>query len=444
MNPDQPLRGRTAVFYDEQCEICQAFVCWLQALDSRRQTVICEPLSAGCAAAAGLDTDACFRQLHILTTKRQVLRGWTAVAYLARLFPATWLIGALGAITPFRWLGEAAYGWLAANRYALSKCRGGACRSWNEGAIRRAAPGRALWTCHWAGTLIRFPLSFIALIRQTVRNVIRYFRVYGRRIDLLNGHLRILILNGLPCDLISLLFGEHFITILYNGLAIDPGPVKLRHALRRQLKRLPSGSVLQTVATHHHEEHAGNLNWIAAETGATLYAGAATAHLLQALGPLPFIRRFMIGQPPRIQPPFEILGERLGELEVFPAPGHCEDHIILYDLAEKILFAGDSFMGAYFSAPNPDVDTRRWIDTLHRLLELDIEILIEGHGFIHTLRPDIPERCPLVVRADPRAKLREKLQFCEWLRDQIVAGLSEGLTVSAIEVTCFPWGRRFS
>jgi glyoxylase-like metal-dependent hydrolase (beta-lactamase superfamily II) len=116
----------------------------------------------------------------------------------------------------------------------------------------------------------------------------------------------------------------------------------------------------------------------------------------------------------------------------------------LYDPREKILFAGDCFMGAYFSAPNPDVDSRAWIETLRRLLELDIEILVEGHGHIHTLRPDIPESCPLVVRSDPRQALHEKLQFCEWLRDQIDAGIAEGLAFSAIEVTCFPWGRRFS
>jgi len=111
---------------------------------------------------------------------------------------------------------------------------------------------------------------------------------------------------------------------------------------------------------------------------------------------------------------------------------------------DKILFAGDSFMGTYFSAPNPDVDSRAWIETLRRLLELDIEILVEGHGHIHTLRPDIPESCPLVVRRDPRQALKEKLQFCEWLRDQIDTGIAEGLALTAIEVSCFPWGRRFS
>ena len=154
----------------------------------------------------------------------------------------------------------------------------------------------------------------------------------------------------------------------------------------------------------------------------------------------------MIGQPPPLAPPFQILGDRLrtasGELEVIPAPGHCDDHIVLYDRKEKLLLAGDAFMGTYFSAPNPDVDSRQWIETLRRLLDLDIEILVEGHGHVHTLRPDIPDAGGLIVRRHPREELTEKLRFFEWQSEQIESGMKEGLQLRAVEMTCFPWGRR--
>jgi hypothetical protein len=42
----------------------------------------------------GLNLDACMQQLHVVTPQG-VLVGWNTVAHLARLFPATWLIGAL-------------------------------------------------------------------------------------------------------------------------------------------------------------------------------------------------------------------------------------------------------------------------------------------------------------------------------------------------------------
>ena len=44
--------------------------------------------------------------------------------------------------------------WVAANRYALSKCRGGACRPSRQTDLHRAPLG-PLWTCHSLGMLAR-------------------------------------------------------------------------------------------------------------------------------------------------------------------------------------------------------------------------------------------------------------------------------------------------
>src|ERR1700739_3865852 len=101
-------------------------------------------------------------------------------------------------------------------------------------------------------------------------------------------------------------------------------------------------------------------------------------------------------------------------------------------------------MGSYFATPNPDVDSRQWLDSLERLMELDIEILVEGHGHIHTLRTDIPDFPGVVIRQDPKIAISEKLDYLRWLREQIEAGFQEGLPVRVIEASCFPWGRRTS
>jgi predicted DCC family thiol-disulfide oxidoreductase YuxK len=79
-------------------------------------------MEAGSIKRAGLDPDACARELHVVTPQG-VLGGWDAVAHLARLFPATWPIGALGSVPPFRWLGRSVYGWVARNRCSHGKCR---------------------------------------------------------------------------------------------------------------------------------------------------------------------------------------------------------------------------------------------------------------------------------------------------------------------------------
>ena len=244
---------------------------------------------------------------------------------------------------------------------------------------------------------------------------------------------------------VPLLFGEKFWTVIYDGVAVDPGSPKMLRSLRRHLCSLPPDTIRTVVATHHHEEHVGNLNWLAHETGAKLHVPPLTAELLATPLQMPWARRFIIGEPPVLQAPFEVLGNRLatnnGFLDVYPAPGHSNDHIVLYDPKERLLIVADAFMGVYFSAPNPDVDSRSWIQTLERLLELDIEILIEGHGLIQTEREDIPDVAGVVVRRNPKAELQEKLEYLKWLRQQIESGLSEGLSIGAVEATCFPFAR---
>jgi glyoxylase-like metal-dependent hydrolase (beta-lactamase superfamily II) len=149
-----------------------------------------------------------------------------------------------------------------------------------------------------------------------------------------------------------------------------------------------------------------------------------------------------------LKQPFQVLRETLagdsGGLQVIATPGHCDDHIVLYDPKDKVLLAGDAFMGSYFATPNPDVDSRKWLVSLERLMELDIEILVEGHGHIHTLRADIPDFPGVVIRQDPKAAISQKLDYLRWLREQIEAGFQDQLPVRVIEASCFPWGKRTS
>jgi glyoxylase-like metal-dependent hydrolase (beta-lactamase superfamily II)/predicted DCC family thiol-disulfide oxidoreductase YuxK len=435
------------VFYDGQCEICQAGVAWLRILD-RRGLCDCIPITADAQEifTGELQLDACLRELHVLDSHGELFVGSEAVTRLTRLFPSTAWIGAIAGVPLFRQLSRLAYRFIARNRYALSKCRGGACRVSNPAAVRKRASLGAFWSCYTMGLVARFPLVCWAALRAWKQRFSVFARTHGRRLDLLNGKLKILFLGGALPNAIPIVFGELFTTVLYDGVAVDPGSPKMRRSVNRHLRRLAPGSISAIVATHAHEEHVGNLNWLAARTAAPIFVSPRTAEFLRPPATLPFIRALMIGQPPALQPPFEILDEILeapnGRLQVLPTPGHCDDHISLYDAGEKLLLAGDTFMGTYFATPNPDVDSRIWLDTLTRLSKLDIEILVEGHGHIHTLRRDIPDFPGVVIREDPQAAILEKLEYMKWLRRQIEDGFREGLPISAIEASCFPWAMR--
>ncbi len=443
-----PANGMYRVLYDGQCEICQACVSWLKALDREKRSV-CLPISADVLASVDsrLRMEDCLRQLHVVTPEGEILVGWDAVAHLARLFRPTWLIGALGVRFPFRNVGRLLYGFVARNRYSLSKCRGGACSVAKPNLVRRQARLGAFWSCYTLGFFIRLPLVVWSGIASAARRTSVFVRTYHQRLDLLDGKLTILFLNGMLPNTVPLLFGELFTTLLYDGVAVDPGSPKMRRSLSRHLRRLKP-KITKIVATHAHEEHVGNLNWLSDLTGAPVHVTELTAQFLTPFKKLPWVRAMIIGQPPDLKQPYQLLRESVdtqsGRLRVISTPGHCDDHIVLYDPNEKLLLAGDAFMGSYFATPNPDVDSRKWIESLERLMELDIEILVEGHGHIHTLRADIPDFPGVVVRENPKIALEQKLVYLRWLREQIETGFQEQLPVRVIEASCFPWGNRTS
>ncbi len=421
---------------------------WLKALDREKRSV-CLPISADVLASVDsrLRMEDCLRQLHVVTPEGEILVGWDAVAHLARLFRPTWLIGALGVRFPFRNVGRLLYGFVARNRYSLSKCRGGACSVAKPNLVRRQARLGAFWSCYTLGFFIRLPLVVWSGIASAARRTSVFVRTYHQRLDLLDGKLTILFLNGMLPNTVPLLFGELFTTVLYDGVAVDPGSPKMRRSLSRHLRRLKP-KITKIVATHAHEEHVGNLNWLSDLTGAPVHVTELTAQFLTPFKKLPWVRAMIIGQPPDLKQPYQLLRESVdtqsGRLRVISTPGHCDDHIVLYDPNEKLLLAGDAFMGSYFATPNPDVDSRKWIESLERLMELDIEILVEGHGHIHTLRADIPDFPGVVVRENPKIALEQKLVYLRWLREQIETGFQEQLPVRVIEASCFPWGNRTS
>jgi glyoxylase-like metal-dependent hydrolase (beta-lactamase superfamily II)/predicted DCC family thiol-disulfide oxidoreductase YuxK len=437
-----------SVLYDGQCEICQACVAWLKTLDRENKAV---PLEISPEVLVMVDSrlrlDECLRELHVVTPEGEILVGWDAVASLARLFPPSWIVGRLGQWFPFRNVGRWLYGFVARNRYSLSKCRGGACRVAKPEAVRRQSRLAAFWSCYTLGFLIRFPLVLWAGVKAAIQRLSLFARTYHRRIDLLDGKLRILFLNGFLPNAVPLLFGELFTTVLFDGVAVDPGSPKMRRSLQRHLRQTKP-KITKVIATHAHEEHVGNLSWLSERTGAPVYVSQMTARFLTPSKKLPWVRAVIIGQPPNLKQPYHILGDAVntesGKLQVIATPGHCDDHIVLYDPKEKLLLAGDAFMGSYFATPNPDVDSRKWLVSLERLMELDIEILVEGHGHIHTLRTDIPDFPGVVIREDPKAAIAQKLEFLRWLRDQIESGIQEQLPMRVVEATCFPWGTRSS
>ncbi|MHB8695035.1 MAG: MBL fold metallo-hydrolase, partial [Solirubrobacteraceae bacterium] len=89
-----------------------------------------------------------------------------------------------------------------------------------------------------------------------------------------------------------------------------------------------------------------------------------------------------VDAPPRIEPIGE--GDRLGEWEVIVTPGHAPGHICLYRARDGVLIAGDHLLplitpNIHLTTEMPDA-VADYLSSLRRVAELDVSLVLPGHG----------------------------------------------------------------
>jgi glyoxylase-like metal-dependent hydrolase (beta-lactamase superfamily II) len=93
-------------------------------------------------------------------------------------------------------------------------------------------------------------------------------------------------------------------------------------------------------------------------------------------------------------------------------PGHAPDHICYYFVEEKAVFTGDVVLGAGTTIiPDGTGDLGEYMDSLHRLLALDVETIYPAHG-------------PVIRNA--KQKIREYIAHRELRERQVLAVLKDG------------------
>ncbi len=115
------------------------------------------------------------------------------------------------------------------------------------------------------------------------------------------------------------------------------------------------------------------------------------------------------------------LGEK--HLWMFPTPGHSEDGLSIYVEEDRLLFSGDSVVNGIVAAIG-DGDSRILERSLARLLEVDIETLVPGHGY--TIKGRKAVRDWLTWQAGYLRSVRDKVR--EMLGDGATAEEAEAVT----------------
>lgn len=157
--------------------------------------------------------------------------------------------------------------------------------------------------------------------------------------------------------------------------ALDPGPVSDAHV--QAIVDAAPGPIRWIFVTHTHKDHSPAAQALKARTGAALHGMAALHAEWQDTGFRPDV-------PLAGGEVFQLPGPDGGNtLRVIHTPGHAGNHLCYLLDEERLLFTGDHVMqGSTVVINPPDGDMGAYLRSLRELMELELDWLAPGHGFL--------------------------------------------------------------
>ena len=185
---------------------------------------------------------------------------------------------------------------------------------------------------------------------------------------------------------------------------------------QQTLARAPTGWIL---ISHRHYEHSGGVNILKQATSARAGAGRGDMEAINAQfdGGASVVDDILEGDEV-----FDLGGRRI---RVIATPGHTAGTVCFLLEGEGILFSGDHIMGRGTVVVRSDEggSMAQHIDSLRKLLGLDLKLILSGHG------PGILE---------PQAKIQEIIRHRIEREEEILGLLREGITeVDALMVRAY-------
>lgn len=177
-----------------------------------------------------------------------------------------------------------------------------------------------------------------------------------------------------------------------------PGVARQFQQLVRDLR--PRGAFI----THHHEDHAGNVQMLA-ENGIPIAMDAVTASLLRQPAPIGAYRHLMWKASPPLTstvPPFADQW-----LSLVPTPGHCSNHHSVWDESTGTLFGGDLFLGVKVRVAHATEHPRQHVQSLRAMAARQPARLFCAHrGFVQNAQRVLEAKADwmeaLITRAEER------------------------------------------
>lgn len=202
------------------------------------------------------------------------------------------------------------------------------------------------------------------------------------------------------------LLGQEDITVIDVALAAQQNI----DGILAQAEAMGGKKIEKILLTHIHSDHSGGALALKRRSGAKL--GICR------------LRAGYVGGEDFTYADGDIIPYDGGELRVVHTPGHESGHCCFHETEKQILFTGDHILGRGTTViPPPDGDMSMYLLSLKKLLDLEIRILLPGHG------PQIE---------DPYGKIREYIDHRLMRERDIVQLLKEGCdTIASLADTIY-------
>ena len=222
---------------------------------------------------------------------------------------------------------------------------------------------------------------------------------------------------------VSLLGNELSVFLfLADGLLVDTGPSSLS---KESEMFFQNHEISQVVLTHVHEDHCGMAAWLHENKHVPIFVHRDAIEAASRKATLPLYRLRIWGER-RPFPAQSVLGEiRTSNHRFQPieTPGHCANHIVLYEKEKGWLFSGDVFVSIKQQVAFREENLGQMIESLKKLLALDFNTIFCAHSG---------------VLADGYGLLEEKLAFLVDLQDKVRVLEAEGMSPRMIDRKLFP------
>lgn len=158
-----------------------------------------------------------------------------------------------------------------------------------------------------------------------------------------------------------------------DGWIIDAAAPVMRREFGAWVRAAAPNGVF---VTHHHEDHAGNVNWLA-KNGVPVGMGAATRDAVRAPEPVKLYRRLVWHEMrPLTREPVAPVTR---DVVLVPTPGHSADHHAVWLPDRRWLFGGDLFLGVKVRVAHPGEDPFALVQSVRAAAALAPVRLFDAH-----------------------------------------------------------------